>query len=85
MEKNREELARWVDARMAALDDFGAWQPNAARALGLLRRRDRTRLVQRAGWMGATAAGLAACLVLLTLVGPKACANPVECANEVSP
>src|SRR5207302_533424 len=43
------------------------------------------RLVQRAGWMGATAAGLAACLVLLTLVGPKACANPVECANEVSP
>ncbi len=82
MEKNKQELARWVDARMASLNAFGEWQPNAARAFDLLRRRDRTRRVRRAGSIGAMAAAMAAGLVLLALSGPRACANPVECANE---
>src|SRR3954453_9265387 len=79
MENNREDLARWVDARMASLNDVGDWQPNAGRALGILRRR---RFVRRAEALGAIAAMVAAGLVLVALSGPRACANPVECANE---
>jgi protein-disulfide isomerase len=79
MEKNEHDIAGWVDARMAALNPSAEWQPNAARALALLRRRAR---VRRAGSMGAIAAAVAAGLVLLALSGPRACANPVECANE---
>ena len=84
MENNKRDLGRWVDARMASLDALGDWQPNAARALSALRRRDRSRRVQRAGWVGATAAAMAAGIVLLTLVGPRACANPVECGNDAN-
>src|SRR5512133_2270846 len=79
MEKNERDIAGWVDARMAALSPAAEWQPNAARALALLRRRAR---VRRAGSMGAIAAAVAAGLVLLALSGPRACANPVECLNE---
>jgi protein-disulfide isomerase len=84
MENNKRDLGRWVDARMASLDALGDWQPNPARALSALRRRDRSRRVQRAGWVGATAAAMAAGIVLLTLVGPRACANPVECGNDAN-
>ena len=84
MENNNRDLGRWVDARMAALDALGDWQPNAARALSVLRRRDRSRRVQRAGWVGATAAMMAAGIVLLTVAGPRACANPMECGNDPS-
>src|SRR5689334_7358140 len=79
MEKNKQELAGWVDARMASLDTAGDWRPDTTRAWAMLRRRDRTR---RASWIGATAAAMAAGLVLLALGDPRACANPVECANE---
>jgi protein-disulfide isomerase len=79
MEKNERDVAGWVDARMAALNGAAGWQPNVAAALSVLRRRER---VRRAGSMGAIAASLAAGLVLLALSGPRACANPVECANE---
>jgi protein-disulfide isomerase len=79
MENNSPETGRWVDERLAALDGFADWQPNAVRAFGVLRWRRR---VRRAGWVSATAATLAAGLVLLAVSGPRACANPVECANE---
>jgi protein-disulfide isomerase len=79
MEKNDQDIARWVDARMAALNAVAEWQPNAARALGVLRRRNRA---HRAGSIGAIGATMAAGLVLLAVSGPQACANPVECANE---
>src|SRR5438270_2954309 len=79
MEKNEEDFARWVDARMASLDGAGEWQPNAGRALAILRRR---RFVRRAEALSAIAATVAAGLVLVALSGPRACANPVECANE---
>ena len=78
MENNKRDLGGWVEARLAALDTLGDWQPNAARALALLRRRRRNR---RAGWVGALAATMAAA-ILLIISGPRACANPVECANE---
>src|SRR5436189_4895609 len=79
MEKDNQDVGRWVDARIAALNAVGEWQPNAARALALLRHRRR---VRRAGSIGAIAATMAAGLVLVALSGPRACANPVECANE---
>src|SRR4051812_27400819 len=79
MENNKRDTDRWVDERLAALDGFADWQPNAVRAFGVLRWRRR---VRRAGWISATAATVAAGLVLLAVSGPRACANPVECANE---
>src|SRR3954453_8124987 len=79
MEKDKQDVAGWVDARMAALNSMTDWQPNAARALSMLRRRRR---VRQAGSFGAIAAAVAAGLVLIALSGPRACANPVECANE---
>jgi protein-disulfide isomerase len=79
MENDKQDLGSWVDARMASLNAIGDWQPNAARALAALRRRRR---VRRAGSIGAVAAALAAGLVLVTLSGPRACANPMECVNE---
>jgi protein-disulfide isomerase len=81
MEKNNQDVGRWVDERLAALDGFADWQPSASRAFSALRWRQR---VRRAGWVSATAATVAAGLVLLAISGPKACANPVECANEAA-
>lgn len=79
MENDKFDLGPWVNERLAALDNAAGWQPDATRALAALRWRIRAR---RAGWVGAVAATLAAGLVLLTISGPRACANPVECANE---
>src|SRR5437016_3720234 len=56
MENSRQDVGRWVDERLASLNAMGDWQPNAARALALLRRRDRTQRVRRAGSVGAIAA-----------------------------
>jgi protein-disulfide isomerase len=81
MEKNNQDVGRWVDERLAALDGFADWQPSASRAFSALRWRQR---VRRAGWVSATAATVAAGFVLLAISGPKACANPVECANEAA-
>jgi protein-disulfide isomerase len=82
MANDRQETARWVDERMAALDGGPEWQPDARRALGLLRGRRRAYGARRAGSIGAFAATVAAGLVLVALSGPRACANPMECANE---
>src|SRR4051794_23762048 len=79
MEKDKQDVGSWVDARMAALNSMTDWQPNAARALAVLRHRRR---IRQAGSFGAIAAAVAAGLVLMALSGPRACANPVECANE---
>jgi protein-disulfide isomerase len=79
MEKNREDLARWVDARMAALDGAGDWEPDSERGLAAVLRRRR---IRRAESIGVMAAALAAGLVLVALSGPRACASPVECAIE---
>ena len=79
MEIDKQDLADWVDARMRALDAHANWTPDAGRAWGVLRRRNRAR---RAGWAGALAASAAAGLVLLALAEPRACANPIECAAE---
>jgi protein-disulfide isomerase len=78
MEKNRIELDAWVEGKLNALD-AGAWRPDEARAWAILRRR------RRSGWIGVVSAAMAACLVLFTLSEPRACANPVECANEEQP
>src|SRR3954467_7489675 len=77
----KDKLAAWVDARMDALNTVGEWRPDAGRALATLRHRAR---VRRAGSIGAIAAAVAAGLVLIALSGPRACANPVECANEAA-
>lgn len=82
MENNKQDLAGWVDARMASLHEEAPWRPDSARAWGVLRRRDGSEGIRRAGWVGAIAAVMTACLVLLALGEPRACANPIECLNE---
>jgi protein-disulfide isomerase len=75
MEKNRHDTSAWVDAKLDSLG-AGDWRPNELRAWSILRRRQRSR------WIGVVAAAMAASLMLLTLSQPRACANPIECANE---
>jgi protein-disulfide isomerase len=75
MDKNKHDVGGWVDDKLNALE-ADVWRPNEARAWSILRRR------RRSGWIGVVAAAMAACLVLFTLSEPRACANPVECANE---
>src|SRR5689334_16739586 len=82
MESSNE---RWVEERLAALDGERAWQPDASRAWARMRRRDGDLRVRRAGWFGATAASLAAALLLMLVANPQACANPIECVNETAP
>jgi len=67
---------RWVDGRIAALDDGSDWQPDASLARVRLRDFDR-RARTRRRWAWVTAA--AACLGLLAFLQPRACANPRGC------
>src|SRR5581483_5054032 len=85
MANDRQETARWVDERMAALDGAPEWQPDTRRAMSLLRRRQHAYGARRAGSIGAFAATIAAGLVLVALSGPRACANPMGCADEAAP
>ena len=82
MERNKQDLADWVDSRIASLDGAGEWRPDAAGAWAVLRRRDRAERVRRAGWVGLTATVMAASLILFALGEPRACANPLGCAEE---
>ncbi len=72
---------RWVDDRLAALDDGGEWQPEASVARARLRDLDRRARIKRR-WAWATAA--AACLGLLTFIQPRACAMPRGCFQSVT-
>jgi protein-disulfide isomerase len=67
---------RWVDDRLAALDDGSEWQPEASLARARLRDLDRQARIKRR-WAWATAA--AACLGLLAFIQPRACAMPRGC------
>jgi len=72
---------RWVDDRLAVLDDGNEWQPDASLARARLRYLDRQARIKRR-WAWATAA--AACLGLLAFVQPQACATPRGCFQRVS-
>jgi protein-disulfide isomerase len=72
---------RWVDDRLAALDDGGEWQPEASVARARLRDLDRRARIKRR-WAWATAA--AACLGLLTFIQPRACAMPRGCFQSAT-
>jgi len=82
MERNKRDLADWVDSRIASLDATGEWRPDAVRAWAVLRRRDRAVRVRRAGWVGLTATVMAASLIVFALGEPRACANPLGCADD---
>jgi protein-disulfide isomerase len=72
---------RWVDDRLAALDDAGEWQPDTAGARARLQNLDRQARVKRR-WAWATAA--AACLGLLAFIQPRACATPRGCTQRAT-
>jgi protein-disulfide isomerase len=75
MEKNKQDVAAWVDAKLSSIDG-GEWRPDESRAWGILRRR------RRSGWIGVVAAAMAASLILFTLSEPRACARPMGCVDE---
>jgi protein-disulfide isomerase len=72
---------RWVDDRLAALDDGSEWQPEASVARARLRDLDRQGRIKRR-WAWATAA--AACLGLLAFIQPRACAEPRGCFESAA-
>ena len=58
-------MNRWVDERLAVLDDGREWQPEPRLALTRLRELDRrARVRRRWGWAGA----VAACLALMAFI-----------------
>ena len=84
---NREEI-RWTEERLGSLDPPAAWEPDGPRAL--LRLRARRAWRRRAIGACCGAAGvIAACLALMALSAPQACATPASCAvhfwDEVFP
>jgi protein-disulfide isomerase len=72
---------RWVDDRLAALDDASEWLPDTAGARARLRDLDRQARIKRQ-WAWATAA--AACLGLLAFLQPRACAMPRGCFQRAT-
>jgi protein-disulfide isomerase len=72
---------KWVEDRLAALDDGSEWQPEAALARARLRDLDRKARTRRR-WAWATA--VAACLGMMAFVQPRACANPRGCSQTAT-
>jgi len=74
-------MNRWVDDRLAALDETAGWQPDAARARARLREFDRRAKIRRRwAWVAAAAASLG----LLAFVQPRACATPRGCFQSAA-
>jgi protein-disulfide isomerase len=82
MDSNDNQISRWVDERLAALD-AGDWGPNTARALARFRELDRAAAVRRLRWIWAASTAAAAFIAVLVLFTPRACATPRPCANNL--
>jgi protein-disulfide isomerase len=82
MENHEINDSRWVDERMASLEPGTDWQPNAGRALARLRSRDRAARFWRRGFVGALAAAVLVCAVLVVMQSPQACATPLGCTSK---
>ncbi len=73
MENN--ETDSFIDDRMTVLDPDGAWRPDPARGLDRLYARDRARVSsRRRRWTWALTTASVACIVLLAVSVPQACA-----------
>ena len=81
MDNNESKVSQWVDDRLAALDPASDWQPDTVKALQRLHGRQRG--VMRRRWISAAATAAAACLVLVALDPPSACATPRSCAENL--
>jgi peroxiredoxin len=75
MEKNNEDVGRWVDERVAALRPAGAWQPNVSRGRALLRERSEVESRPRRRWGWAIAAVVTAGLPLMAFPVTRAFAQ----------
>ncbi len=73
MENN--ETDSFIDDRMAVLDPDGAWRPDPVRGLDRVYARDRAHVgTRRRRWTWALTTASAACIVLLAVSAPQACA-----------
>lgn len=83
MEKNSEmHVNRWVEERLATLSPAGEWQPDATKGLALVRQQQDCRRGRR--WIWIAAAGMAACICLVALPGPRAVAQfCLECSTVI--
>ncbi|HWD00538.1 MAG TPA: thioredoxin domain-containing protein [Candidatus Sulfopaludibacter sp.] len=75
--------SRWVDERLARLDAGPDWNPDPVRAMAILREKKRMARRHRIEWTIASVAGAAACILLVILQSPGACAMPRGCPAEV--
>jgi protein-disulfide isomerase len=84
MEHDDLEVNRWVEERLASLEPSRDWKPDSRAALAGLRRRDTPR--DHRWWLWATlSATAAACVAILVLSAPQACANPLGCKQVSQP
>jgi protein-disulfide isomerase len=72
MENN--ETDSFIDERMGVLDMDGAWRPDPVRGLDRMYARDRVRVSSRRRWTWMLTTASAACIVLLAVSAPQACA-----------
>ncbi len=73
MENN--ETDSFIDSRMGVLDPDGAWRPDPVRGLERVYARDRARAIsRRRRWTWTLTTASAACIVLLAVSAPQACA-----------
>ena len=73
MENN--ETDSFIDDRMAVLDPDSAWRPDPVRGLDRVYARDRARVSsRRRRWTWSLTTASAACIVLLAVSAPQACA-----------
>jgi hypothetical protein len=74
--------SRWTEERLAALDPAAAWSPNPDRALARIRVHQRAFHRRLAGVVLGAVAAAVACVVLMALSAPQACATPTSCAEH---
>ncbi|SPE40946.1 DSBA oxidoreductase [Candidatus Sulfopaludibacter sp. SbA3] len=84
MAKNENNVSRWVDERLGALESASGWQPDSGRGIARLRDRQRAARRHRIEWIVASMAGAAACIILVMSSSAPACAQTHSCPADLS-
>ena len=74
--------SRWTEDRLAGLDPPLSWSPDPERALAQVYARRRAFRRRVAGVLCGAAAAAIACLIVMALSAPQACATPTSCAEH---
>jgi hypothetical protein len=74
--------SRWTEDRLASLDPPPSWSPHPARALAQLHARRRAFRRRVTGLLCGAIAAAIACVIVMALSAPQACATPTSCAEH---